>query len=388
MPAVSSTVLEVGPAAVTRHSAPGAMFVDAEMVAAGLAGIDDTTVLLGERPVAVSDLWRRVIASSVETPCKSLTLVHPTWWAVRRVQCIADAAATVASEVHALARSAVIAVGDPAVVVEIADDVVAISGPAAQSVVLARPDDPGETVQAVDTSSGARVLVDAPQGVAGATEYARAVLAGLRQRGVHAQLAVIRDVPARPQETAAASPPRRWRGPALAAASLVATVGAIAFTAAGTQAPAADLDGVTVVEGRIALRIPPSWTVSRITAGPGSRRIQASSPGDPTAALHITQSYSPGQTLDQAALVLGQAVTEQPPGVFVDFKAVDQRAGRAAITYREVRIGRDIRWTVVLDGSTRISVGCQSRPGREAGVERPCLMAIESAHEVGTDWPS
>ena len=84
--------------------------------------------------------------------------------------------------------------------------------------------------------------------------------------------------------------------------------------------------------------------------------------------------------------MLRQAVAEQPPGVFVDFNAADRRGGRPAITYREVRVGRDIRWTVVLDGSTRISVGCQSAPGREDTVAEACEKAIESAHELaGTD---
>ncbi|WP_445168960.1 type VII secretion-associated protein [Mycolicibacterium sp. Dal123E01] len=382
---MSSTVLEIGPATVTRLSPHRAVFVDAEMVAAALAGIDDTVVLLGERPVAVSDLWRRVIAATVESRCQSITLVHPSWWSPHRVQRIVDGAAPVAAQVRALARSAVIAGGDPAIVVEIADDVVAISSPGARPVVMTRTHDPCDAVRAIETNSDTRVLLDTPQGVAGATEYARAVLAALRQRGVNAQLAAIRDVSPPRAEVAVASRLSYWRGPAVAAASIVVMVCAIGATVARTHPPAPALDAVNVVEGRVTLQIPPHWTVSRITAGPGSRRIQASSPTEPTVALHITQSYSPGETLERTASVLAQAVAEQPRGVFVDFRAADRRAGRAAITYREVRVARDIRWTVVLDGSTRISVGCQSQPGREGVIEGPCDRAVESAHEVGTD---
>jgi type VII secretion-associated protein (TIGR03931 family) len=87
--------------------------------------------------------------------------------------------------------------------------------------------------------------------------------------------------------------------------------------------------------------------------------------------------------------MLRQAVAEQPRGVFVEFNPTDRRGGRPAVTYREVRVGRDIRWAVVLDGSTRISVGCQSAPGREDTVARACEKAIESAHELaGTNGGS
>nr|WP_240163135.1 type VII secretion-associated protein [Mycolicibacterium sphagni] len=160
---------------------------------------------------------------------------------------------------------------------------------------------------------------------------------------------------------------------------------AIGVTVARTHAPAPAPDAVDVVEGRVTLRIPTHWALTRITAGPGSRRIQASSPTEPNVAVHVTQSYAPGETLDRTADVLRQAVAEQPAGVFVDFNPADHRGGRPAVTYREVRVGRDIRWTVVLDGSTRISVGCQSAAGREDTVAQVCDSAIESARElVGT----
>ena len=101
-------------------------------------------------------------------------------------------------------------------------------------------------------------------------------------------------------------------------------------------------------------------------------------------ALHITQSYAPETTLAQAAEVLGRAVADQPPGVFVDFRSADDVADRPAVTYREVRAGRVIRWSVVLDRSTRISIGCQSAPGHEDTVRAVCDQAVRSAHEVGT----
>jgi type VII secretion-associated protein (TIGR03931 family) len=385
VPTVISTVLEIGPAAVVPSCNTSN---SAEMVAAALAGVDDTIVLLDERPVAVADLWRQVITASVETDCESLTVVHPSWWPRHRVGLIIDAATMVVADVRALSRSAVIAANERATVVEIADDVIAISAPARPPVILARADDPGEIAAAIETQAGARVLIDAPPGVAGAAEYARGVLGALHRRGVVARLAGIGDVlPTGSRvEPPPAVTPRRWLAPVLAAASVTVTLCAAGVSVARTHAPAPVLDAIDIVEGRVTVRIPRQWALTRITAGPGSRRIQASSPTEPNVALHVTQSYSPGETLDRTAEVLRAAVAEQPRGVFVDFNPADRRGGRPAVTYREVRIGRDIRWAVVLDGSTRISVGCQSAPGRADTVAVACEKAIESAHEsVGTN---
>ena len=120
-----------------------------------------------------------------------------------------------------------------------------------------------------------------------------------------------------------------------------------------------------------------------VTAGPGSRRVEIVSPVEHSAALHVTQSYTPEETLDGAAQVLRRALAKEAAGTFVDFNPADEHSGRAAVTYREVRVGRDVRWSVVVDGSTRISIGCQSAPGREDAIDRACDEAIRSAHEVG-----
>jgi type VII secretion-associated protein (TIGR03931 family) len=325
-----------------------------------------------------------VIAANVETGCESLIVVHPSWWPQQRVERIVDAAATIVTDIRTLSRSAAIAGETPATVVEIADDVVAITAPGEQPVVVARADDPGDIARTIETDSDATVLVDAPPGVAGAIEYARAISAALRQRGLVARLGRIRDVPppAPKAEPVPAIAPRRWRAAVLAALSVIVTLGAMGIAASRTHPPAPAIDAVNIVEGRVTLLIPPQWALTRITAGPGSRRIQASSPTEPNVALHVTQSFSPGETLDRTADVLRQAVAEQPRGVFVEFNPTDRRGGRPAVTYREVRVSRDIRWTVVLDGSTRISIGCQSAPGREDTVAQACEKAIESAHEL------
>ncbi|OYN79189.1 type VII secretion-associated protein [Mycolicibacterium sphagni] len=390
MSGVSAAVLEIGPSLVCLRPHQQTAAEVREVVAAALTGIDDTTVLCGERPAAVAELWRRILLATAGPRCESLTLVYPSWWAQQRVARVVDAAAIVTADVRTLPRSVAIAGNDLDVVIEIADDVVSITTPGRTPMVLARPDDPDDVAVAVEINSGARVLIDAPPGVAGGADFGRAVRESLRKRGTPAQLAVIGDLPppAAVVELAqvAAHRPRRLWAPVAAAASGVLALCAIGVNSAQSPLPSPSVDAVTVAEGRISVRIPTQWSITRLTAGPGSRRIQADSPTEPGVALHVTQSYSPGETLDHTAEMLRQAVDEQPRGVFVDFNPADRRGTRAAVTYREIRVGRDIRWAVVLDGSTRISVGCQSAPGRANLVVQPCEQAIASARElVGTN---
>ena len=174
--------------------------------------------------------------------------------------------------------------------------------------------------------------------------------------------------------------PRRLLVTALLAAGAVVVPAAVALTGRVLPAPKGAL-GVSVAEGRMVVRIPAHWTVERVTGGPGSRRLQVSAPQDPGIALHLTWSYAPETTLEQAAGVLSRAIADEIPGVFVDMRVAVEVAGRPAVTYREVRPGRVIAWSVVLAGVTRISIGCQSPPGREADVRAACEEAVRSARE-------
>jgi type VII secretion-associated protein (TIGR03931 family) len=100
-------------------------------------------------------------------------------------------------------------------------------------------------------------------------------------------------------------------------------------------------------------------------------------------ALHITQSPIPAEALSATADQLKRAIDAEPAGVFVDFNPSGITAGRPAVTYREVRAGHHVRWTVLVDGSIRISVGCQSRPGAEEAVHDVCEQAVRSARAIG-----
>ncbi len=188
---------------------------------------------------------------------------------------------------------------------------------------------------------------------------------------------------------ASARKSRRPSGPTLARLGL----GGVAATAAALAVPAVTAEDphpatraeptTVLVEGDVALTIPASWLTQRVIAGPGSARVQVTSPSDPEAALLVTQTPIPGETLAGAADRLRQAINAEPAGIFVDFNPSGVSAGRPAVTYREVRAAHDVRWTVLLDGSVRISIGCQSRPAAQDAVRDACEQAVRTAHAVG-----
>lgn len=384
------TVLEIGPSTV-RHLPPrGESVPDGDMLAQALASIDDTTVLLDERPVSVESLWRNLISSSVGNACEPLTVVHPSWWPRRRVARVLDVAASVVPEVVALSRSAVIAhhqgCGE-ATVVELGDEVVAVCRGTRAPRIYRRPVEAAAiAAEAAGADLPEGILIDVPPGVQGGTQFGVAIRNALLHNGVMATVVRIEDGIARstPEPPMAARVRRAWPRAQIAAAVVVGIVvcGVGAATTSPVRSPVAGSDAVSLVEGRVSVRIPTGWTVTRVTAGPGSRRVEIVSPAERSAVLHVTQSYMPEETLDGAAHVLRRALAKEPAGTFVDFNPADRPAGRAAVTYREVRAGRDVRWTVVVDGSTRISIGCQSAPGREDSINLVCDAAIRSAREV------
>lgn len=384
------TVLEIGPSTVRRLPPRGESVSDGGMVAQALGGIDDTTVLLDERAVSVESLWRRIISSTIDNAREPLTVVHPTWWPQRWVARVLNVATSVVPDVVALSRSAVIAhqqgCGE-ATVVELGDEVIAVCRGIRAPRIYRRPVEAAAiAAKAAGSDPPGGILIDVPHGVHGGEQFGNAIRKALLHNGVTATMVHIEDeVPPSDAELPLSAPLRRaWPRAQIAAAVGVGIVvcGVGAATTSPVRTPAAGSDTVSLVEGRVTVRIPTGWAVARVTAGPGSRRVEIISPADHSVALHVTQSYTPEETLDGAAQVLRRALAKEPAGTFVDFNPADSPAGRAAVTYREVRAGRDVRWTVVVDGSTRISIGCQSTPGREDSIDPACDAAIRSAREV------
>ena len=383
MPALAAAVVEIGPAAV-RRIAPSPAEADAGMTAAALAGIDDPVVLLEERPVDTSGLWRRVIGSVLQPLPVRLTVVVPSWWSRPRVSRVMDAAGAAGADIVAVPRSRVFAgsAAEDVVVIEIADDVIAVTA-GDSTALLPRSCDPARVSNAAP--DGPRVVIDAPAGVTGVDEAATRILAAFLSGGRAAEIVPIGAAVAATQPVSTPEVTRRSRfRPAVVAGAAVAVVMCAVGVATEHPQPAGGPSDATteLVEGRITVRVPAHWNVTRVTAGPGSRRVQVTAGGDHYAALHITQSYVPGESLGATAELLQRELDRQPPGVFTDFRARDQRAGRAVVSYREVRGAREIGWVVLVDGATRIAIGCQGAAGSSDTVHEACDGAVRSAREI------
>lgn len=377
------TVVEIGPATVR---GPG--HVDTELAAAAVEFVDDRLALVGDRPVAVDELWADVLAS-VSVEGDHLTIVHPTWWTARSIDMVCRAARRVVADVSVVSRSAALHTAVPsATVVEIGPELVVVTS--AGGLIRAVPRLDGTavvTAVADEIGSGATVVIDAPAAVDAA--LAVAVRSELRARGIavsaadhralwRAAAALSTPSPADPAPVAGRAAARRTVAVLSGLALSVAAVCAALIT--GAPQLAGGVPMTLLVEGRIGLMVPATWRVERVTAGPGSARIQVIDPEDQHAVIHITQSpVTAGVTLARAAEVLRRALEQHPPGVFVDFDPADQRP---AVTYREIRPGHDIRWTVLLDGAVQIGIGCQSAPDRADQSRYACDEAVRSAHAL------
>jgi type VII secretion-associated protein (TIGR03931 family) len=402
-------IIEAGPATVRRLGCATPCF-DAAIVAAALDAIDDPVALVDEQPVAVDALWRAVLQSVLDGTQRRVAVVHPSWWAASRVNVVSAAAGQLADTVVTRRRSWLLgqASADPphaTVIVEIAEHFVVIT--AAAVVAESRRGQPTSVVESVTqvitgmaTETTSTVVIDAPATIAGASTLATMIADRVRRTCADLMVVYVDDARLQrlavaafsiPEEEDAPGPPRGGHGrrTRVRAALLVAAAASAATLAVGiggrhsAPAPAA-VPTTFLVEGRVALSVPAHWRVERVVGGPGSARVQVTSPSDPEVALHVTQSRVARETLAAAAESLKRAIDAEPSGVFVDFNPSATSAGRPAVTYREVRPIHEIRWTVLLDGPVRISIGCQSRTGAQAAILDVCEQAVRSAHAVTT----
>jgi type VII secretion-associated protein (TIGR03931 family) len=388
-----------------------------EMLRAAVDAIDDHVALVDGRPVAVDSLLRDTLRSLDCGHREGVLVVHPSWWPASRVDVVSAAAKTLTDDVVVRPRSWLLTRASPdaaseAVVVEIADRLVMVSGAPRHHQVVAVPrraephpvaEEVAGAIAAMTRGTAAVVLIDAPSTVSGTPALATLVAGAVRDGGSGQTVVEIDDarlprlarlaLSALSAHDGASEPSagaggvrsrdRRLAGLAAAGVVLAAAVPAVAAVGRHDVSRAAKASTTFLVEGRVALTVPANWPTQRVIAGPGSARVQATSPSDPEVALHVTQSPVPGETLSGTAERLKRAIDGEPAGVFVDFNPSGISAGRPAVTYREVRAGHQVRWTVLLDGVLRISVGCQSRPGGEDAVRDVCEQAVRSAHAVG-----
>jgi type VII secretion-associated protein (TIGR03931 family) len=389
---VREVVIEVGPGTIR-----GPNGVRDEWVCAAIDCIDDEIALLGDRPVSVPDVWNDVMSAVAGDDVDTVVLVCPAWWPPARIDMAQQAAHTVATDVVVLERIAMLQVGVSAetTIVEIAPDIAIVTAFGTIVAVVPRlePVVDAEAIAGAVTAP-AEVLIDAPIAVPGAEPLASLIVDRMRAIGVPVRVAddgwIRRTasaqrsrVQAQPADTAA---PRHRKVLAVLSGALTAValgLGVVAVHDRGSDRPVDDMAMTLLVEGRVGVLVPTTWNARRITSGPGSARVQVVSPMDRDVALHITQSaVAQPSSLARTADSLLAALAGSTEGAFVEFNPSDRRADREAVTYREIRGERNIAWTVVVDGTARIAIGCQSRPGREHLVREACDRAIRSAHAV------
>ncbi len=365
-----TTVCEVGPGAI-RLLQPGSACAAAGPTEVVLSAGAEPQALLDDAPVATAELWRTLLGALL-AGARDVLLVHPTWWTPERVDLVVEAAGG-APAVRSVTRRDLLHAGSA--FVEIGPEFVVIGDDRGITGAETRCAEPAVVVsRVVERLADGPVHVDAPAGVAGADALGALLARRLRADGRQVRLSTDRQLRAAALAASAQAPARRRAaGPLVRILAAVTALGVVA----GLAAVAREADPATtdLVEGRITVRIPADWNVRRVTDGPGSARVEVVSPEDSGAVLHITQSRVPDTDLAATATALRAAIAEQPPGVFVDFTAEDRRAGRLAVTYREVRPGREIDWAVLLSGRVRIAIGCQNAPAA-------CAEAIGSAREI------
>ncbi|MEZ0050622.1 type VII secretion-associated protein (TIGR03931 family) [Mycobacterium sp. MAA66] len=371
-------VIVVGPATVC---GPGA--VDADLAMSALCCIDDDVGLVGTKVVRSQTVWSDVMTAAVGAPVDRLSVVCPSYWPANRIGRVRDAGRVMAPEVVVRDRRDAlreIAGGTDSPVIEIGEDLVVLSRPGSPAAAARRSSAALELMVTQHLPGAPTVIIDAPEGIVGAGQVSAELAKLLDRNGIEvvtlscADLCRAADVPT----------PGRWPLVRVGAVAVTLAVAGVAvFSGQDMEVrappPAADAELTWVVEGHVAVRVPARWAVNRAASGAGSARVQVVSPDDPGRIIHFTQTPVPSRpTLAESAQVLRTAAAALPDGVIVDFDDSATVAGRAAVTYREVRADRAVRWTVVLDDAIRIAIGCQ---GSE--IADRCDQAIRSAHRVG-----
>ena len=397
-------LIEVGPNSVRRLCCGGGTVADAEAERTAFETIDDRVALFDLQTVAVASLWEDVLGSVDCGTSEHVTVVHPSWWSPSRVGIVSAAARSLVGIGEIRPRSWLVAQAAPSnseldtLVVEIADQFVVLTGAAIATETRRRDqlEVAGAVARAVLTMASdatETVVIDAPAAVHGAGTLAASITERL-SGSCGMSVVLVDDIRMRRLAGELKSRDRRRLDTDLYASAgvgrsrraltiLVLAIGVVISVVVlqrNTKLPARDQMQTTLaVEGHVALEVPAQWPMRRVVTGPGSARLQITSPTDPEVALHVTQSRVALSSLDATAEFLKSAIDAAPAGIFVDFNPSDHSAGRPAVTYREVRTGHDIRWTVWVDKAVRVSIGCQSGSGHRDVVRQECDLAVRSA---------
>lgn len=370
---MTAAVVEAGPVTIR---GPGS--APAQSVSVALACIDDPLALLDGRAVHVDDLWRDVLRAAAGDVEDAVVIVVPTWWPAGRIEVVTAAAEAVFAEV-VVARRSILALGVDATVVELSAEWAVVTPASSESLVCSR--DAPEVEAHLTVSSS--VVFDTPSGV---QPLSADVAVRLRRLGIP----LIHSTPHRMRAAAATMLPEHSRSlrarPGRRTVAVLAGIAVAAGAAGGSWAaqaftakPNADNATRLLTEGRVTVRVPAAWTAQRVTTGAGSERVRVAPAGD-MPALHITQSVGAAEvSLKSVAETLSAAMASEPEEVFVDFRPAGDLGGRPAVTYVERRGDTETRWVVLVDGTTRIAIGCQHPSGQAAQIEDVCTEAVLSA---------
>lgn len=385
-------VIEAGPTTIRRLCCGATESAEA---AATLEWIDEPVALVEGRPVAVPELLRCVLTCPATV--ESMEIIHPSWWSARRLAVVTAAARGLVEDVVTRRRSRLLFDAFQAsVVVEIAERLVAVTGADITAEPrIGSPDEvaaavAGRVLAAVPDDGAPAVVIDTPTEVGGAAALATMIAERLP---AEVEVVVSNELPAirvvePPAALAQAREPAPEPSPRLGRrrlpAAIVATLGVVALGlfAHHDPPPAPGTPAAYLVEGRVTVQVPADWSVRRVTAGPGSARVEAASPTDARLMLHVTQAPAAGETLAAVAEPLQRALQladAETPGVFVGFDPAGSSAGRPAVTYREVRDDHYVDWAVLVDRAVRIGIGCQSGPGGDDALRPVCEQAVRSA---------
>lgn len=390
----SALSLEIGPAVVRQLNCAGKFSISAEpaLAAAALVAGADPLALLEDRVVATEALWRTLLTPML-AGAQRVRLVHPTWWPITRIEMLVAAAAAAVDDIETVARATLLArpAGDVAVI-EIAQHLVLIVAYGAVLGAVPRSTAPGVVAEGIvdllrEHPVITSAIVDAPRGVPGAAEFASMLRARLAATDIAVEFAALPgpslplpEISGEHAEFSTSVGPKsnwlRWT----AAAVLAVLIGLWVWQVRPTGEPPPRT--TSLVEGPLAVDIPVGWTVRHIVGGHGSARVEVSAPENAPLAVLVTQSPVANGDLASTAETLRIAMQREPPGIFVDLNPVDHGVGRPAVTYRELRSDRSIRWTVVLDGGIRIGIGCQQAARAEDAMHPACLAAIRSARRI------
>ncbi|PRC41701.1 type VII secretion-associated protein, partial [Mycobacterium sp. ITM-2017-0098] len=280
--AVTPVVVEVGPQTVRGSGA-----VPHQWISTALKFIADRMALLDEQPVDVSALWRDVLGAVAGERADPLVLVVPAWWPQSRVDVVLDSAGAVSADVIVLQRSAVLAdaaESTAATVVELSAEYAVVTAPGSEPVIFSR----GTDAFAAHLETATAVLLDVPAGV---SPLPGVVTAGLRRLGIpithstdarlgRAATAAALRLAAQEGFSVRRIRPSRRVTAVLAGSALTVAAACGGWAVQAMEArPPTDAASRLLVDGRIAVRVPASWTVERITSGSGSARVRVSAPG-------------------------------------------------------------------------------------------------------------